>query len=237
MQNYPTRNYNEGMADPRVLLPEQLAYYKARAQEYDESVQFTGRFNGPGNPEVAREWHHVATTLNSQPKVETALELACGTGLWTKALLSVADSIVALDAAREMLEINQAKLHNDRVSYQLVDLFNWQPAESYDLVFFAFWLSHVPAALLPDHLARVTKAVAPGRRLFVLDEPLSGRQLSGPTQDGQQTRTLHDGSTYRIVKVYLDPDAVASQLRPLGFRDVHVWSGDYYFYVNAVKEA
>lgn len=237
MQNYPTRYYNGDVADPKDLLPEQMAYYNARAQEYDESVQFTGRFSGPGNPEVAREWHHVVSTLHAQPKVDTALELACGTGLWTKALLTVAKSIVAIDAAREMLEINLSKLHNDRVSYQLVDLFNWHPDESYDLVFFAFWLSHVPTALLSAHLAEVAKAVSPGGRLFIVDEPLNGRQLSGPTQGGQQTRTLHDGSTYRIVKVYLDPDALAAQLRPLGFREVHVWSGDYYFYVNAVKDA
>lgn len=217
------------------LLREQLAYYKARAKEYDESVQQTGRYSSPGVLESDREWHHIVSTLQALAPVDQALELACGTGLWTKALLSTAKSILAIDGAQEMLDVNKAKLGSDKVTYQQADLFSWQPADSYDLVFFAFWLSHVPSELLTTHLAQVAKAVKPGGRLFIVDEPQSGQQLSGPAEQGEQTRTLYDGSNYRIVKNYLDPGAVATLLKPLGFSDPHIWHGEYYFYVNAVK--
>ncbi len=225
------------MSGKEDVLSQQLAYYRARAQEYDESVQQRGRFSAPGMPDVDREWHHVASTLQALPRVQTALELACGTGLWTKILLTISDSLVAVDGAQEMLDVNQAKLGSSRVTYRLSDLFNWKATEDYDLVFFAFWISHVPEDLLIDHFVEVAKSVKPGGRLFILDEPQGGKQLSGPTDKGEQTRTLYSGDTYRIVKVYLDPDAVAAKLKPLGFKDIHVWHGDYYFYINAVKSA
>ena len=43
-----------------------------------------------------------------------------------------------------MININRAKLQSGRVDYQRVDLFAWQPRRQYDMVFFGFWLSHVP---------------------------------------------------------------------------------------------
>lgn len=217
------------MAKFDKLLAEQLDYYRARAREYDDSVRQTSM------PDVDREWHHIVSTLQALPPVDTALELACGTGLWTRPLLSIAKRVVAIDGAEEMLQVNKDKIGSDRVVYYQADLFNWQPSESYPLVFFAFWLSHVPSELVPNHLAQVAKAVEPGGRLFIVDEPRAGQQLSGPSEGGEQNRTLFDGSEYRIVKIYLDPEAVAEQLRGLGFSDVHVWHGDFYFYINAVK--
>jgi SAM-dependent methyltransferase len=219
------------------VLSQQLAYYRARAQEYDESVQLRGRFSAPGMPDVDREWHHVASTLQALPRVQSAMELACGTGLWTKILLTVSDSLVAVDGAQEMLDVNHAKLSSSRVTYQLADLFNWKASQDFDLVFFAFWISHVPGSLMEQHLAEVAKSVKPGGRLFILDEPSGGKQLSGPSDGGEQTRTLHSGASFRIVKVYPDPDELAAKLKLLGFKDIHVWHGDYYFYINAVKSA
>lgn len=216
----------------RKLLDEQLAYYQARAREYDESVLQSGRFAGPGIPQADAEWQHIVTALHALDPVERALELACGSGLWTQELLNISNSILALDGAPEMLEANRAKLNNAKVSYQQTDLFNWQPAETYDLVFAAFWLSHVPPALLPGHLEQAAKAVKPGGRVFVVDEPAGGAQLSGPVEaEDQQTRSLHDGSQFRIVKVYHDPQGLADQLRRYGFTS-EIWVGDYYFYLN-----
>ncbi|MEX2161640.1 MAG: class I SAM-dependent methyltransferase [Anaerolineales bacterium] len=219
---------------PANLLQEQLAYYRARAGEYDESVLRTGRFAGPGLPEVDAEWQHLIDAVRALPPCESALELACGTGIWTAKLLNIAETILALDGAAEMLEVNRAKVGSPRVTYQHVDLFHWQPASTYDLVLAGFWLSHVPPGLLPAHIEQVAKAVRPGGRLFFADEPAGGRQLSGPVEgEFKQTRSVHDGSSYRIVKVYHDPDALAAQLKPLGFAEVQIWRGDYFFYLDA----
>lgn len=218
------------------LFAQQLAYYNARAQEYDESVKQTGRFEGPSDPAVAAEWARIQQRIAELPAVEHALELACGTGMWTQELLAVARHITALDGAPEMLATNQAKLNSPRVRYQLADLFEWQSHAQYDLVFFAFWISHVPAARLPAFLQQAAAAVKPGGRIFLADEPAGGMQLSGPVENGhEQTRTLHNGESYRIVKVYHSPQRLQEQLEALTFHDVELWVGDFFFWLTATK--
>ena len=57
------------------------------------------------------------------------LELACGTGLWTRHLVAHADRVTAVDGAPEVLELNRARTEalGASVTYVEADLFNWQP--------------------------------------------------------------------------------------------------------------
>jgi 2-polyprenyl-3-methyl-5-hydroxy-6-metoxy-1,4-benzoquinol methylase len=219
----------------RDLLQEQLTYYSARAQEYDESVQQTGRFDNPKPPDpaVASEWGQAVDALHALGPWEQVLELACGTGLWTKELLRVSRHITALDGSTEMLAVNRAQVADPRVRYLQADLFQWKPEAEYDLVFFAFWLSHVPRESLQAFLHTVYQAVRPGGSVFIVDEPPDGRQLSGPVQAGQyQTRTLYDGRKFQIVKVYYSPQDIQTDLEGLGFEGVEFTSGEYYFHLT-----
>jgi len=72
------------------------------------------------------------------------MELACGTGIWTEQLLRHAAEITTVDASPEMLGIASRRVESDRVRFVLADIFNWEPDRRYDVVFFGFWLSHVP---------------------------------------------------------------------------------------------
>jgi hypothetical protein len=44
----------------------------------------------------------------------------------------------------EMLAIAAAQVSGERVRFVQADLFTWTPDRRYDVVFFGFWLSHVP---------------------------------------------------------------------------------------------
>jgi predicted TPR repeat methyltransferase len=72
-------------------LEEQIANYRARAHEYDEAVP----------PEPVPGLH----LLQEMGPFEQVLELACGTGFWTQALLSIGQEITAgeLDTARNRM--------------------------------------------------------------------------------------------------------------------------------------
>jgi len=199
--------------DDRVLR-EQLAYYQARAGEYDESLQGMG----PGE-QASEEWLHILSALRALRPVEQVLELACGTGIWTQELMKIGRSVTALDGSPEMLAINRSKAGGTVIEYQCVDLFQWEPERQYDLVFFAFWLSHVPPAHLRGFLNKVARATKPGGRVFLVDEPKSDRNISGPNVDGvYQQRTLRDGSSFQIVKVYYDPHEIERNFLELGFK-------------------
>lgn len=207
------------MMDDQVLR-EQLEYYQARAGEYDESLQGMGP--GEGNPEhdrASEEWLHILSALRALRPVDEVLELACGTGIWTQELMKIGRSITALDGSTEMLAINRSKAGGAAIEYQCVDLFQWEPERQYDLIFFAFWLSHVPPARLPGFLNKVARATKPGGRVFLVDEPKSDRNISGPNVEGvYQQRTLHDGRCFQIVKVYYDPQDIERNFLELGFR-------------------
>src|SRR5919202_739009 len=139
-----------------AVLQEQIAYYRARAHEYDAAVPF-------GPPPGLH-------LLQEMGPFEQVLELACGPGLWTQALLAIGREITAVDAAPGMLGINARKVGNTRVRYQCADLFTWEPDQQYDLVFCAFWLSHVPPNALDAFLDRVRRAVRPGGYLVIVDQ-------------------------------------------------------------------
>ena len=152
-------------------LQHQIEYYRARAPEYDEWFYRTGRYDrGPAHTKQwQREVEIVRHQLHGGTRCERILELAPGTGIWTQELAQLGGRVTALDASPEMIAINRAKLAVDHVEYELCDLFQWQPQRQYDMVFFGFWLSHVPADKLSGFLRAVHAALKPGGRLFIVD--------------------------------------------------------------------
>jgi len=136
------------------------------------------------------------------------LELAAGTGIWTRQLVRLAERVVAVDANAETLARNTPEAELVRA-----DVFGWRPAECYDLVFFSFWLSHVPEDRFDEFWGVVRAALAPGGGVFLID---SG-PLGDATDDGRQVRQLADGREFTIVKHYWSPEHLVERMRPLGF--------------------
>jgi hypothetical protein len=78
----------------------QVAYYRHRAAEYDMASY--GDLPGA-------ERRITALTARLQPAGEV-LEVACGTGLWTRQLLSYARAVTAIDAAPEMIAVARQRV-------------------------------------------------------------------------------------------------------------------------------
>jgi 2-polyprenyl-3-methyl-5-hydroxy-6-metoxy-1,4-benzoquinol methylase len=224
------------------IVQQQIAYYRKRASEYDEWFYRIGRYDrGESlNQRWFEEVEAVIQAVNRLPKVETALDIACGTGIWTHEILSIAERITAIDASPEVLAINKTKLNAPNVEYQQHDIFQWQPEQQYDLVFFGFWLSHVPPELLPDFLAKVHRALKPGGRLFLVD---SRREITSTAHDHTlpaeddifQVRKLNDGQSFTIVKIFYEQDNLQRVLQDAGF-EVNVSVTPHYFiYVDGKR--
>jgi SAM-dependent methyltransferase len=210
------------------LLEGQLAYYRARAGEYDEWFLRQGRHDR--GPDWNRRWfselEEVRRELDRFRPAGKVLELACGTGLWTVELARRAHSVTAVDASPEVLEINRARLkeagRETRVHYVGADLFDWRPDEEYDAVFFGFWLSHVPPARFAAFWDLVHSALRPGGRAFFVDSlgaetpDEQGRRGRDPL-DHTTSRLLNDGREFRIVKIFYDPTDLERRLADLGW--------------------
>lgn len=232
------------MAGPRLphdhLLDEQVAYYRARAPEYDEWWERRGRFDR--GPELNAVWSaevaELEAAIDAMGPFGDTLELACGTGIWTRRLRSLAGTLTAVDASEEMIGINQARVGDDSVAYVAADLFAWTPPRRFDTVFFSFWLSHVPPERFAPFWDLVGRALVPGGRAVFIDNQWieSATSLGGRLGDRDSTsveRQLNDGRWYRIVKVFYDPDDLARRLGDLGWRAHVTGTSQYFIYGEA----
>lgn len=209
-----------GAANPEVeaLLAEQLAYYRASALEYDEFA-----VGPPGGQELS-------AALAAFHPSGSVLELACGPGRWTRLLLRHAASVTAIDGSPEMLAIARAKVDDGRVRFVQGDLFQWQPDRRYDVVSFAFWLSHVPLERFDSFWALVDQSLEPSGRVFFADDNYrTPDELIEGEHSSTILRRLQDGTTHRLVKVPHQPANLEARLSRLGWRiEVASASGPYF---------
>jgi len=215
------------------LLQQQIEYYRARAQEYDEWFYRQGYYDW--GPAFKQRWGQEVQVVREQLHRSAGgahiLEMACGTGIWTQELVKIGGQVTALDASPEMIAVNQAKLGSEQVTYRQTNLFQWQPQRQYDMVFFGFWLSHVPAERLSAFLRTVGRALKPKGRLFFVDSrqpETARRKRTVQIDDSRQSRALNDGRRFEIVKIYYNPRQLTETLRRHGF-DIEVQATPNYF--------
>jgi demethylmenaquinone methyltransferase/2-methoxy-6-polyprenyl-1,4-benzoquinol methylase len=231
----------------RDILDDQIAYYRARAGEYDEWWFRTGRydrgadFNAQWHAETAAVEAAVASWLAARRPADV-LELACGTGLFTRLIAPRVARLTAIDASAEVIEINRARAGADNVDYVQADLFAWRPVRRYDAIFFSFWLSHVPDQRFAAFWDLVASALAPGGDAYLIDsafDPTSTARdhvLPG-RETGIVTRKLNDGREFRIVKVFYQPAALGAKLGPMGWRFSLAQTPRYFIYGEATRAA
>ena len=148
------------------LLGQQVAYYRARASEYDDWWFRRGRYDrGPrANARWLRDIAAVEQAVAEFAPCGDVVELAAGTGNWTRWLSPVSRSVLAVDASEEVLAVNRAQTRAGNVSYLQADLFGWQPERSFDEAFFGFWLSHVPPTRFDRFWELIRACLQPGGR-------------------------------------------------------------------------
>ena len=221
------------------LVDQQIRYYRQRAPEYDEWFQRQGRYDH--GPEHTRLWQQeiaaVRAALDELKPAGRILELACGTGLWTQQLARYDGILTAIDAAPEVLALNRARVRSAAVCYRQCDIFEWEPAEIYDFVFFGFWLSHVPVSRFAAFWDLLRTAVAPGGTVFLVDNRFhtdsSARNDRSDPRRVTQRRELNDGRAFEIVKVFYEPEGLAARLEPLGWRGDYRMTANFFIYGSA----
>lgn len=222
------------MTDTTADLSEQLEYYRARANEYDQWWFRQGRYDR--GRELNERWFAETAELTSALQAFTPagniLELAGGTGIWSKQLLPYASTLTVVDGSAEALAINRDRLDAGRVEYIEADLFEWQPERRFDVVFFSFWLSHVPDPAFDSFWRLVQRCLAPGGRVFFIDsrkEPTSTAIDHTLPADAPVTeRRLNDGRTFNVYKIFYEPSDLEQRLAKLNWL-IQVTQTDQYF--------
>lgn len=206
------------------LIDEQIAYYRARAAEYDATF--------PEGDPFATHAKATRVALRAFRPRGRVLELAAGTGQWTGLLADHADELTVTDASPEMLELNRAKVgERENTRYEVADAFGMEPAHAFDTVFFGFFLSHVPPGRFDAFWSLVEGLLAPGGRVFFVDEGrhFLWREDWVDERAGVVRRPLADGTVHRAVKVLWSADDLAGRLRDLGWNASVTDEGPFYW--------
>jgi demethylmenaquinone methyltransferase/2-methoxy-6-polyprenyl-1,4-benzoquinol methylase len=228
------------------ILRDQIDYYRARAGEYDEWWFRSGRYDR--GAEFNARWHAetaaVEVALNAwldARRPHNLLELACGTGLFTRHLAPRARRVVAVDASREVLAINRGRVSAQNVEYVEADLFAWQSQERFDAIFFSFWLSHVPEDRFAAFWATVEAALEPGGAAFLIDSAFDRTSTASnhtlrSAEDTVVARKLNDGREFRIVKIFYEPELLAARLGSLGWKATLARTESYFIHGEARRK-
>jgi SAM-dependent methyltransferase len=212
--------------DPdRQLIDEQIAYYRARAAEYDAT-------STPEGDPFAAHADRIRAALRSSAPRGRVLELAAGTGQWTGILHESADDLLVTDASPEMLELNRSRMGDwPNVRYEVADAFAMEPTHAHDVVFFGFFLSHVPFGAFAAFWEVLDGLLAPDGRVLFVDEGVHDAWSEDWIDEtgGIVRRPLTDGSVHRAVKVIWPTDELARRLQELGWDASVTAEGPFYW--------
>ena len=174
------------------------SYYARRAAEYERIYD---------KPERQADLARLRADVPALFAGERVLEIACGTGYWTPLIAARAESVLAVDAVNDVLDVAKSKAYpRANVRFGQADVYAL-PAwpEKFSGCFAGFWWSHVPLERLDAFLEALHARLAPGARVAFLDNlyvegsstALARRDAAGNTY---QDRLLADGSRHEVLK-------------------------------------
>jgi demethylmenaquinone methyltransferase/2-methoxy-6-polyprenyl-1,4-benzoquinol methylase len=199
------------------LLAGQVDYYRRRAAEYDATSY----------GDVAAAGVRIARLLGEMRPRGAVLEIACGTGVWTAVLAEFAGTVTAIDAAPEAIAIARGRVSASTVRFEVADIFSWASAQRFDVIFFSAWLSHIPGRRFAQFWQMLRDLLAEGGRVLFVDEPSELREKETYVCGSGEVveRQLRDGSTFRVVKNFIDPATLVRRLDAIGW-ECRTWRDD-----------
>lgn len=225
------------------ILAEQQSYYRQRADQYDDWWFRRSRHdrgaddNAQWLADVAalERWFAGLGTLGD------TLELAGGTGLWTRHLAPACSSLRVVDGAPETLEINRARTAEVLVDYQVADIFAYEPDQRFDTIFFSFWISHVPNARWAHFWAQLSRWMKPGGRAIFIDNarlamPRESHAISMIEGEPVNIRTIDGADRHRIIKHFFTADELRGRIADCGWTASVAQTHKFFLYGKAVVE-
>ena len=196
-----------------IQASELQSYYRSRASEYDQVYL---------KPERQDDLRDIERCLPGKFSGATVLEIACGTGYWTRFIAQSAAHIVAIDTSPETMRIAEGRVPAEKVRFLVGDAYNLPPhLGKFGAAFAGFWFSHVPKAQRRAFLRGLHALLKPGAKVVLLDNryvegsssPIVETDSEGNTY---QARSLTDGSMHRVLKNFPCEEELQSSLAGIG---------------------
>lgn len=212
-----------------------VEYYARRAGEYEEIYGWRG-------PDRHREQEMLAMAIRDSLRGRDVLEVACGTGWWTRIMSESARSIRATDLREEVMEIAKAKEHGCSVTFKQEDAYNLSFRDDSFNGGLAFsWFFHIPLGFIDAFLEEFHRVRGEGSRVLIADN-VYVQEIGGEIEKREgdpntyKISTLKDGGVFTIVKNYF---SVEDLVKIFGrheeeFSESNVRHGNCFWYVDYV---
>jgi ubiquinone/menaquinone biosynthesis C-methylase UbiE len=205
------------------------AYYRQRAPEYDQFYRV---------PEFQNDLAQLEAWLAHHVRGRTVLEVAAGTGHWTKVASRVAKSITAMDASPETLAVAKQRRLGSNVTLLTADAYEL-PAfkKPFDVGMAHLWWSHVPRARRQEFLAGFARRLRPKAPILMLDQryrksfsiSASRRDVCG---NRYELRKLATGKVFEVMKNYPSVEGIRADFTTL-CNDINVTKLEYFWALSA----
>jgi len=205
-------------------------YYSARADEYEQVY---------AKPERQEDICRLQDIIPAYFTGRHVLEIACGTGYWTRRIAPRASSVVACDLSPEVLALARARqAETFPVQFRNADAFALHGVSgAFDAAFAGFWISHVQRNDVQRFLTGVHRKLPSGSVVLLTDNryvdgsnwPITRSDVDGNTY---QRRRLLDGTEYEVLKNFPSPAEVRYAIEASGGSTISVCELTYYWYVT-----
>lgn len=196
-------------------------YYAARAPEYDRVY---------AKPERQSDLRAIEAWLPTVFEGSRLVEVACGTGYWSRFLAPVVHEMVGIDASVETLSIARQRVTAAHATFVVGDAYQLPATPGrFSAAFAGFWFSHIPLERMAAFLDGLHGTLTPGARVVFLDNRyVAGSSTAIADTDAcgntYQLRRLQDGSTHRVLKNFPSEQALRSAVEGVARRvRLHAW--------------
>jgi len=232
--------WTDGVTERRDLA-DQIAFYEANAGDYGRAFDRVGPwdYGEDANAHWRAEWRAVRAVVGAELQRPVprgaAIDVACGTGWWTRALLDAGFDVTAVDSSPSMLKLAVEELGEQasRVHWVEADVFQYAWPNRISMVFLGLWLSHVPRDLVGCFLSGFAERMARKSRVLVVDHLERADTFAKTARQDEaldmSMRMARDGKEYVIPKVFRGVEEIAELFRAVGMKHRRVYQGDFFF--------